>query len=191
VRNFEGREPPEELEEVVAVADIEPGLLDLPFLVALTTPAHRHAATADARARGFTHEATLLDPTAVIPPSSEFGLGSYVNAGVVVGAGTRSGVSCSVNRTASVGHHNALGDFVSIGSRAVTAGECRVETGAYVGVGATVAPRVSIGANAVVGAGAVVIRDVAPNTVVVGNPARVLRQTPGYDGVGVPLGDGL
>jgi maltose O-acetyltransferase len=46
---------------------------------------------------------------------------------------------------------------------------------AWIGAGAIVLAGVSVGENAIVGAGAVVTRDVPPNTVVVGNPARVSR----------------
>ena len=48
--------------------------------------------------------------------------------------------------------------------------------GASVGSGATVLPGVNIGEGAMVGAGAVVTKDVPPFTVVVGNPARVIRE---------------
>jgi acetyltransferase-like isoleucine patch superfamily enzyme len=56
----------------------------------------------------------------------------------------------------------------------------RVETtlikkGASVGSGATILCNVVIGENAIVGAGSVVTRDVPPNTIVAGNPAKVLR----------------
>ena len=44
-----------------------------------------------------------------------------------------------------------------------------------VGVGAVLCPAVEIGEEAFVGAGAVVVKDVPPRAVVVGNPARVLR----------------
>ncbi|MFN2113008.1 MAG: sugar O-acetyltransferase [Anaerolineales bacterium] len=46
----------------------------------------------------------------------------------------------------------------------------------WIGGGAIILPGVTVGDNAVIGAGAVVPRDVAPNTVVVGNPARVVRE---------------
>ena len=45
----------------------------------------------------------------------------------------------------------------------------------WLGGGAIVLPGVTIGARTVVGAGAVVTRDVPPDVVVVGNPARVVR----------------
>jgi acetyltransferase-like isoleucine patch superfamily enzyme len=49
-----------------------------------------------------------------------------------------------------------------------------VGSGASLGANATVLPGVSIGRNAMVGAGAVVTKDVPPNAIVVGNPARIV-----------------
>ena len=46
---------------------------------------------------------------------------------------------------------------------------------AWIGAGATILPGVTVGENAVVAAGAVVTKDVAPNTVVGGNPAKLLK----------------
>lgn len=44
----------------------------------------------------------------------------------------------------------------------------------WIGTGATVLPGVTVGDNAVIGAAAVVTKDVAANTIVAGNPARVI-----------------
>ncbi len=49
---------------------------------------------------------------------------------------------------------------------------------AAIGTGAIIMPGVTIGAGAMVGAGAIVTADVQDGTVVVGNPARVIRQAP-------------
>ncbi len=46
---------------------------------------------------------------------------------------------------------------------------------AWIGVGAIILPGVTIGENAVVAAGAVVTKDVAPNVIVGGNPAKVIK----------------
>jgi acetyltransferase-like isoleucine patch superfamily enzyme len=51
-----------------------------------------------------------------------------------------------------------------------------VKRGASIGSGTTVLSNVVIGENAIVGAGSVVTKDVPANTIVAGNPARVLRQ---------------
>jgi acetyltransferase-like isoleucine patch superfamily enzyme len=50
-----------------------------------------------------------------------------------------------------------------------------IKQGASIGSGATILSNVSIGENAIVGAGSVVTKDVAPNSIVAGNPAKVLR----------------
>ena len=47
---------------------------------------------------------------------------------------------------------------------------------AWIGAGATILPGVTIGENSVVGAGSVVTRDVESNTIVAGNPARVIKK---------------
>jgi acetyltransferase-like isoleucine patch superfamily enzyme len=52
-----------------------------------------------------------------------------------------------------------------------------VKRGATIGTGSTILCGVVIGENAMVGAGSVVVRDVPPNAVVVGHPARVIRET--------------
>ena len=51
-----------------------------------------------------------------------------------------------------------------------------IEDNVWLGGGAILVPGVRIGRNAVVGAGAVVTRNVPANTVVAGNPARVIRE---------------
>jgi len=61
-----------------------------------------------------------------------------------------------------------------------TGSDWKVETtlikkGASIGSGATILSNITVGERAIVGAGAVVTRDVPPNTIVVGNPAKVLR----------------
>ncbi len=56
-----------------------------------------------------------------------------------------------------------------------TVAPVRLEPGCYLGAGCVILPGVTVGERAVVGAGAVVTRDVPPGKLVVGAPARVIR----------------
>lgn len=60
----------------------------------------------------------------------------------------------------------------------ITCRPVRIGKNAWIGAGATILPGVTIGDNAVVGAASVVTRDVAPDTIVAGNPARVIKRIP-------------
>ena len=55
-------------------------------------------------------------------------------------------------------------------------GKIIIKRGAWIGAGAMLLPNITIGEGAVVGAGAVVTKDVAPYTVAVGVPAKVIRK---------------
>jgi len=57
--------------------------------------------------------------------------------------------------------------------------QTRVQKGASIGANATILPGVTIGQNSMVGAGAVVTKNVPPNSIVVGNPARIVSYVTG------------
>ena len=57
----------------------------------------------------------------------------------------------------------------------ITCKPVRICRRAWIGAGSTILPGVTVGENAVVGAGSVVTHDVAPNTIVAGNPAKFIR----------------
>ena len=115
------------------------------------------------------------------------GRGSLVENDSVIGARTR------VQANAYVTSYSVVEEDVFIAPGVVTTndnamgrGEGRLERmrgatirrGARIGGGAVLLPGIEIGAEAFVGAGAVVLRDVPPRAVVVGNPARQIRDVP-------------
>lgn len=101
--------------------------------------------------------------------------GRVVFPGAQIGNGARLGEHTHVLFNTVVSHGCDVGDFVTICSGAVLAGEVVVESGAFIGANAVVRHGgITIGRNATVGMGAVVCDDVPDNTKVVGNPAKPL-----------------
>jgi len=173
VRNIEGEAYCSAPERTPASLPAE--LKFLPFLVPLFNPHHRHSASLEAESIGLRTPFTLIDPTSILPRHIDFGAGSYVNAGCTLSAFSRFGRYTFINRAVTIGHHAQVGDFVSIGPGCVLAGHITIEDKALIATGSTILPGLTIGRNAIVGAGSVVTRDVPPDTLVYGNPARVQR----------------
>jgi len=72
-------------------------------------------------------------------------------------------------------HDVEIGDFVELSPGCKLLGDVKIGNLVHVGAGAIILPRSIIGEGAIIGAGAVVTKDVEPYTVVVGNPAKVLK----------------
>ena len=122
---------------------------------------------------------SLISDTALLGPAVSIGTGSVVQDYATITANTRIGRFFQANNHVHIAHDCVIGDFVTFAPRVTCNGNVHIGDGAYIGAGALLRhgqpdrPLV-IGAGATVGMGAVVTRDVAPGTTVVGNPARLL-----------------
>ncbi len=187
VMNVEGEVHASDRERVITPEEIDPALCRFPVLIPLLTPGHRFTIVRELERFGFVARPPAVDPTVVVASSVEIEEGVIVNAAAVLAAGVKLGGFSSINRSASIGHHTTLEDFATVGPGVVTAGSVTIGKGAFIGVGAVILPGCRIGENAIVGGGAVVREDVPARSIVVGNPARVVKTgITGYNGVGVP-----
>jgi hypothetical protein len=118
---------------------------------------------------------SLQHPTVLVGSRTTLGVGSILCSFASITTDVTVGRYVHVDRSSTIGHDCVIGDFVTIHPAAVIAGGVRIFAGSTIGTNATILPGVSVGENAVVGAGAVVTRDVPPEIVVVGSPARELR----------------
>lgn len=117
-------------------------------------------------------------PKAYVGPAVTLGPGSMLIGPLSITTDAEIGAHALVNPGCTIAHDCRVGPFASLGPNVALAGGVTVEEGARLGVGSVVAPKCCIGAGAVVGAGTVVIRDVAPGSIVAGVPARELRISP-------------
>lgn len=147
----------------------------------------------------FVHERGLAESDTIGDGTRVWAFAHVLN-GAVVGSHCNIGECAFVENGAVLGDHVTvkngvqvwsgveLEDWVFVGPNATFTNDriprvrfpldpdefekTKVEQGASIGANATIVCGVTIGRNAMVGAGAVVTRDVAPNALVLGNPAR-------------------
>lgn len=131
------------------------------------------------------HESVWVAPGAVVVGDVEIGEDSSVFYGAVlrgdverIRIGARTNIQDQATLHVSAGRFpTTLGDEITIGHRAVVHG-CEIRDGALIGIGAIVLDGAVVGEGALVAAGAVVTPGtvVAPRTLVIGTPARPLRE---------------
>ena len=115
---------------------------------------------------------------------SQFGrwiTGIEIHPGARIGKGVfiDHGMGVVIGETAVVGNNCLLYQGVTLGGTGKVHGKRHptLEENVVVGAGAKVLGAITVGANTRIGAGSVVLRDVAPNSTVVGIPGRVIHQS--------------
>ena len=118
---------------------------------------------------------TIKSKLSELSKSSKYGKGLISMANAYVNRGVEIGDYCILNTGATVDHECVIGNGVHLMGGCYLAGRVKIGNFSSIGATATILPDIKIGENVIVGAGAVVTKNVKSNTVVVGNPAKFLR----------------
>jgi sugar O-acyltransferase (sialic acid O-acetyltransferase NeuD family) len=118
--------------------------------------------------------ASLVDPSAFVSASAIIGGGCVIYPNCFVGLNARLGDRVFMLSGSVVNHDDVLEDNVTVCSNVSLAGSVSVGKGSYLGQACTIRQFIRVGSNSLGGKGSVVVRDVPSNSVVAGNPSRVL-----------------
>lgn len=120
---------------------------------------------------------TIVHPSASVSKMAKLGLGTVVFQNATITSNVRVGNHVIILPNSVISHDDVIGDFVCIAGGVAISGNVKVGNSTYIGTGSMIIGNIKIGDCCLVGMGSVVLRDVEPNSVVVGNPAKYLRQT--------------
>lgn len=118
----------------------------------------------------------IIHPTAIISKYSRIGKGNLLMPYSVVNAFATIGDQCIINTSAVVEHDCTVGDFCHVSVKSVMTGTCSIGDGVFLGAGSTMRDGTSVGEWTTVGCGSAVVKDLGPNSVYVGCPAKLLRE---------------
>ena len=116
--------------------------------------------------------ATIVHPRASVSRHSRLGRNVLLMAGVVITSNSVIGDHVCILPNTVVHHDSFVGAWTLVGSGVTVAGGVSIGDGCYVASGSSIKHGLQLGAGCLVGLGSNVLRDVVPNAVVFGNPAR-------------------
>lgn len=120
----------------------------------------------------------VVHPTSIVSPHYQrIGEGTIILEGAIIQADVNIGKNVLINAGVIIIHNCMIHDHCHIGPGAILCGAVTCMPNVFVGAGSTIIQGIVIGKDSVIGAGAVVIKDVEPNTTVVGSPAKELPAT--------------
>ncbi len=143
---------------------------DVEFVIASGEPAVRRALYEKIKKSGYPM-ATVISPKAGIAPSSTIGEGC-----VLLDCGISEDVTVQentyINTKVIIGHDVTVGRHSVISPNCFLGGKTRLEECVYMAPGAMAKESICIGKEAIVSLGAVLLRNVRPRAIMIGNPAR-------------------
>jgi sugar O-acyltransferase (sialic acid O-acetyltransferase NeuD family) len=121
---------------------------------------------------------TLIHPSSVVSKFATLGQGVAVNSCSVVQAGVSIDVDTVISSNVTLGHTCRIGKACYLALGAVVGAYVTVEDKVLIGLNSVIISSKAdyIGENAIVGAGTVVTKKVDANTIVAGNPARIIKK---------------
>ncbi len=109
-----------------------------------------------------------------ISKSARIGLGNFIGENAIINSFSTIENYTIINTSSVVEHECIIENGAQLGPGSVICGNVRVKKGAFIGANSTVKQNLIIGANSIIGAGSVITKNVPDNSILYGNPAKLL-----------------
>ena len=120
--------------------------------------------------------ATLVHRLAFVSDTAELGEGVVLQDGVRVSPETVMGANTFVNHRSMIGHNCVIGKHCQISANVMIAGSVEIGDTVFAGVSSCVRDHTKVGEHTILSMGSVVLKDVRPYKIVLGNPAREIAE---------------
>ena len=144
---------------------------EVEFVIASGEPKIRKELFDKVDGDGFSF-ATIVSPYAIITKSVTIGKGTIVQPYAQLSVDVKIGENVFIQGSALVGHDSRVGAHSVISSLCLIAGSVDIKEKVYIGPLTGVKQGLTIGNDSIVGMGSVVLRNVKPDVIVRGDPAK-------------------
>lgn len=143
------------------------------IIIAIGEPAHREKIYYRICAQGYKLE-SYIHRTVKVSEFAEIAEGVVLLNDSFVSPMVKIGTNVWVNGYTIIGHDVQIGNHCQISSQVIVTGNTSVDDCVYIGAGASIRERITIGKFAIISMGAVVLKPVKEEMIVMGNPARAI-----------------
>lgn len=147
---------------------------DVKFIIATGEPQIRDMLYHKVKDSGYSLD-TLIHPDVHISETTAVGEGVVIYNNVIITCNVSIGDNVFFQPFSDVGHDTIIGDSCVISTYSAICGHCEIGKCTYIAVHSGIKQNIKIGSNCIIGMGSIVLRNVADNNVVLGNPGRVIR----------------
>ncbi|MGM0609433.1 MAG: acetyltransferase, partial [Candidatus Muiribacteriota bacterium] len=118
----------------------------------------------------------IIASTAYVSKYSEIDEGTIVMHNAFVNANTKIGKNCIINTKAIIEHDAEIGDFCHISTGVIVNGDVKIGNENFIGSNSAINQSVKIGNNNIIGASSLFNKDITDNNVMVGIPAKRIKE---------------
>lgn len=151
------------------------GIDEIELCIAVGEPDAKRKLYEKIKADGY-RLATLIYPNAIVSPSAKIGEGVVIKYNVIISADAVVEDNVYIQSNVTVGHDVVIRKHCQLSAYSHVSGKTIIEEGVYVGVHCPIRESLLIGKNSILSMGAVVLKDVPEEVIVMGNPARVIAK---------------
>ena len=153
----------------------EYGPSDTKAIIAVGEPKNRKLLFTKIKEDGYI-PASIIHEGAKISSSATICGGAFIQDGVIISSDAYISENVCINHRAMIGHDVKVNAHSQISAGVMISGHTEIGEASFIGGGACIRDHISIGEHSIISMGAVVLRDVTPYKIVIGNPARVIRE---------------
>lgn len=117
----------------------------------------------------------FIHPTATVCRSAKMGYGNAIQAGTVIGSNAILGNHNTFNSMCLLGHDSKIGDHNFFAAHSLIGSNLKMGNYVFMGLNTAVNNMIEIGDNVMIGMGSNVIRSLEENQLVLGNPAKFIK----------------
>jgi sugar O-acyltransferase (sialic acid O-acetyltransferase NeuD family) len=117
----------------------------------------------------------LIHPSVYLADNISIGKGVIIQANTTVSTNVQIADFVHINHQCGIGHDAEIGSYSSLYWNINLSGFSKISDGCILGTKTTVLQNITVGRGSITGSNTNVIRDIPENSVVVGNPANVIK----------------